>query len=86
MTLTICDGCGSPLHAGIANRACLEVNRVDGLGGAGIPTGQSHLCNDCAVVAFQALRDRQAARGRPVVGMPRAVLAVDKGFSSTEIP
>lgn len=63
MIRIFCNGpCGRELASnapgGSAHKptVCLQLERVDGLGGGGIPSGKAHLCCDCAMKAFRALK------------------------------
>lgn len=63
-TFVRCDGkCGrelvqdGPLPSPVAARVELTIERAEQSGGGGIPAGTSHLCFDCARIAFAALRE-----------------------------
>jgi hypothetical protein len=56
VTKVFCDGCDAepkPLDI------CLEIKRVDGMGGGRVPvsaTSGAHLCRPCSTIAFKALK------------------------------
>lgn len=54
-TLIRCDGCREFLTSGTVE---ITGTRREHVGGGGIPAGEFHLCNDCAVVAFHAAATR----------------------------
>lgn len=59
-----CDGCGASWKVvefalNPPSEPALEITRVNGLGGGGMPSGTAHLCSDCGKIAWDAI---QAAR------------------------
>lgn len=62
MIKIVCDGCGTELES---RRVELTMQRPPMRGGAGIPEGTSHLCQQCAEIAFRALPCNANRFGRP---------------------
>jgi hypothetical protein len=60
---TVCDGCGKLLSlkggTGLP-RVAISGERMNGCGGGGMPDGRFDWCQDCAPIAFQALREARA--------------------------
>lgn len=66
-TLCRCDGCGAEFGAkGAEREPAITGHRSNRLGGAGMPSGEFHLCVACGKVAFAAVEQRAAelAAGR----------------------
>jgi hypothetical protein len=57
---TICDGCGRRLCKS-PMPGCYELvisgERMNGMGGGGLPEGRFDWCPDCAVAAFSGVRE-----------------------------
>jgi hypothetical protein len=55
----VCDGCTD-----VVSRAAITGSRTDGWSGAGLPSGEFHWCHECARVAFEAVKQVQAAAAK----------------------